>query len=188
MNSIILIGPRCVGKTEVGKVLARELEIPIVDADERFTSAYGTIRVFQARYGWPEFRKRESEVLEGICHRYGGTRVVLTPGGGAVAHDQGDFYREKNKRILKDFGQVIYLLPSLDLEESAKILANREVDDTNSVNNRPSLGNVEALLRERHPHYQKVAHQIMVTGAKSVAEIANELLPSFRPALSYDNA
>ena len=184
MASIVLIGPRCVGKTEVGKVLVEELGMPLVDADQRFTERYGNITNFVDTYGWPEFRKAESEILEEICFMYRRDRIVLTPGGGAVAHDQGEFYREKNERVLRQFGQVIYLLPSLDLEESARVLLSRESSDPNSASNRPSLGNVKDLLEKRHPLYKQAAHIVVVTGTKSVAEIANELLPLFRPVLS----
>ena len=188
MSSIVLIGPRCVGKTEIGRKLSAELGIPFVDADEQFTETYGTIASFHARYGWSEFRKLETEVLEGICYRNRDTRTVLAPGGGAVAHDQGDNFRNRNVIAVRAFGRVVYLLPSLDLEESASILANREASDPNSVSNRPSLGNVRSLLEKRHPLYMNVAHHIELTGTKSVDDIANTLLPSFRPALQHYSA
>jgi len=181
--SIILVGPRCCGKTSVGMDLSDMLKLPFVDADNEFVKEYSDISSFVKKYGWPEFRKRESEIIEKICDEYKSSQIVLTPGGGAVAHDQGEYYRKKNEKILRNFGTIFYLLPSSDLEESALILAERLKKDANSSSFRPALTKESddykemlQVLQKRHELYSKAAHKTIFTKIRSIGEITNYIL------------
>jgi len=185
-NSIILIGPRCTGKTSVGKDLSHMLQVPFVDADTEFAKSYGTISDFVGKYGWPEFRKKESEIIDTICGEYRCNQIVLTPGGGAVAHDQGEEYRKHNEEKLKEFGRIFYLLPLKNLEESALILTQRMKNDSNSENFRPALTKESdeykemlKILKKRHELYSKAAHTTILTGGMSPQEISNHILEIF---------
>ena len=167
-NHVVLIGPRCCGKTSVGKELASRLKVPFVDADERFKEIHGSVEDFVNTHktreeGWREFRKYEAQVLSNLCGEFQ-SGAVLAPGGGAVAHDQGEQYRQENVRALKSFGRVFYLLPSHDLEVSARVLAERQAKDQASKDQRPSLTGEKDPLKEmlelitrRHPLYLQAA-------------------------------
>jgi len=184
-TSIILVGPRCCGKTSVGMDLSDMLKLPFVDADKEFVKEYNDISSFVKEHGWPEFRKKESEIIEKICDEYKSSQIVLTPGGGAVAHDQGEDYRKKNEKILRNFGDILYLLPSANLEESALILTERLKKDINSASSRPPLtkesNEYKAMLQviqKRHELYSKAAHKTILTGKMSIGEITNYILDS----------
>ena len=40
---LVFIGPMAAGKTKVGKLVARQLEVPFIDTDKRIVAAYGPI-------------------------------------------------------------------------------------------------------------------------------------------------
>ena len=121
MKSLVLIGPRGSGKTIVGKELAVSLDFPFIDADKEFIDRYGNIDNFVSRHNWKEFRRLETELINGICTRYQNSRIVFAPGGGAVAHDQGEEYRNRNVELLREFGLIFYLLPYPDLRPLLKV-------------------------------------------------------------------
>ena len=94
-----MVGPPASGKTSVGKVLSSKSALPFIDGDSAFASRYGAINYFVELYGWDEFRRLEAETLADICE---GTsqRIILAPGGSAVAHNHGEQYRVRNVESL----------------------------------------------------------------------------------------
>jgi shikimate kinase len=179
MTSIVLVGPRCVGKSETGQILSGIWSLPFIDADRVFERTYGPVKRFVRKNGWPKFRMRESKILSEIFTGYSHNGVVLAPGGGAVAHDQGETYRAQNAELLKDFGNIVYLLPTESLEESARILTARMANDTRSTGQRPSLTQAgtqyeEMLqtLRKRDPLYREAAHHVFYTRDFNPAQVA----------------
>jgi len=196
MSSIILVGPRAVGKTSIGSLLANELGYSFVDADDLFVAKHGkSIKDFVKEHGgipkgWEVFRRYEAAVIKGICEEYDGQDIILAPGGGAVAHDQGYVYRDRNAGRLKEFGKMVYLLPSLDLEKTARILAERVRRDPKSAEQRPPLGEddneVKAkeereftamfkTVRYRHPFYDAAAHEMVLTKGKTDEQVAEDI-------------
>jgi len=181
-ESVSLVGPKCCGKTLTGKELARILGVPFVDADERFVEMYGSVNEFVQKNGWERFREYEARILGQICAQYHDSQIVLTPGGGAVAHDQGDKYREQNAVRLRELGTVVYLLPGSNLEKSSRILTERLLADQKSAEQRPSLTGEEdqfkdmlETVKKRHPLYSAAANTIFYTRSKSVKEVAQDI-------------
>lgn len=169
MKPIILIGPRCCGKTTVGRELSHLLEVPFIDGDEIFKEHYGMITDFVRKNGWEEFRKQESGLIEDIITIYSQGRIVFAPGGGAVAHEF-EGCREQNVKALKEYGNIVYILPDNNLEINAMILAERMQADYDSVNSRPALTyendavkEMLAVLKQRHPLYLKAADEVIYT-------------------------
>ena len=80
---VVLVGPMGVGKTTVGRRLARELQRPFADADEQLELRAGrTIPVIFQDDGEQAFRRLESEVLADLLGR--ADPLVLAAGGGVV--------------------------------------------------------------------------------------------------------
>jgi shikimate kinase len=182
-ESAILVGPRCSGKTLAGKELARILETPFVDADDIFVEmCRKNVEAYVAEYGWEGFRKAETKAIEEICREYQHVQIVLTPGGGAVAHDQGEEYRQRNVKLLQAFGTIIYLLPEADLEKSAGILTDRLLADPTTAGQRPSLTGEQdqykdmlTAITKRHTLYSAAANITFYTGKKTVEEVAKNI-------------
>lgn len=83
MRPVALVGPRGVGKTSVGRVLARILGVIFVDLDERIREHAGrTVQELFAQEGEAGFREREYQALQDLP----GRPLVVATGGGIVTH------------------------------------------------------------------------------------------------------
>ena len=100
MRNLIFVGLPGSGKSTVGRLAARTLGLPFVDADKALEQAEGrSIPDSFAAGGESYFRTLETRVLTDLCRREG---MVLATGGGAVL-------RRENRTLLKGSGLVIFL-------------------------------------------------------------------------------
>ena len=84
---VALVGLMGVGKTTVGRRLAREIEVPFVDTDEAVELHAGTtVSKLFATEGEAAFRALERKVIAELLARP--TPLVLAAGGGAVLDEQ----------------------------------------------------------------------------------------------------
>jgi shikimate kinase len=141
---VVLVGLMGVGKSTVGRRLAKDLQRPFADVDEQIELRAGlTIPNLFGERGEPAFRALESTVLaELLAHP---APLVIAAGGGAVTS-------AGNRAALATADAYVVWLRA-----SARFLAAR-TDPTH----RPLLaGNAAAtlarLLAERAPLYQQVA-------------------------------
>jgi shikimate kinase len=101
---VVLVGPMGVGKTTVGRRLARELQRPFADADEQLELCAGrTIAVIFRDDGEQAFRRLEAEVLADLLGRP--DPLVVAAGGGVVI-------RPENRALLGRRGFVVWLRAS----------------------------------------------------------------------------
>lgn len=106
VTNLVLIGMPGCGKSTIGAMLAKQLDMPLVDLDEEIEKAAGvSIPEIFASEGEEGFRRRESEQVL----RFGsqGGRVLVT-GGGAIK-------RPENRHWLRMNGFVVQLTRDLDL-------------------------------------------------------------------------
>ncbi len=183
-QSIILIGPRCVGKTYTGEYLAKLLKFKFIDSDyllERKNKT--TISQIVSNKGWRYFRELEQKNIKYIINNYK-SNVVLALGGGAIAHEF-DKIRNENLRLLKKYGKIIFLFPSKDVNKSAKILFKRIKKDNKSKMQRPNLTNLSPskemlqVIKKRLKFYKKGSHQIIYTKQYSEMEVAKLIIKKF---------
>lgn len=160
-----LVGMPGGGKSTVGRLLARQLNVPFVDSDTEIELRLGgeSIKDYFARMGEASFRDLESEVIGELLAREG--EGVLATGGGAVL-------RDINRERLREHSTVVYLRSSPDE------LFRRLRHDTQ----RPLLqvANPLAKLRELHaqrdPLYRRSAHFVLETARPSVHGLCNMIL------------
>lgn len=162
-KTVALIGPSGVGKTTVGKALARRLGYTFIDLDRVIEKTLGVdiSWIFQLE-GEQGFRKHEATVLKAIFDRSHKDKketlehnfkqepaqnTVLSTGGGAVL-------TEANRKVLTERSVVIYLTASLET-----LLART----TGHARSRPLLaGNdrrkkIQEMLQAREAIYQELA-------------------------------
>ena len=167
-ESVYLIGCRAVGKSSIGKELARGLAWKFLDTDSLITDKFGqTVAEIVAADGWPKFREAEQEVLQELQNE---KKCVVATGGGAILHTE--VWPE-----LKKQGNVIWLTADL------ATLCARIRGDVQSASLRPSLTGkdiyqeLEDVLIERSPLYEAFADCIIDTGVlnmeQAVLEITN---------------
>ncbi|MFN0007107.1 MAG: shikimate kinase [Planctomycetota bacterium] len=142
-----LIGPRCSGKTSVGRELARLLAWPFVDLDDEIAAARAAPGAGEvlAEVGEPAFRALEERLLrERIAQ---GGPVVIACGGGVVEN-------ENSRQVLARRATCVWL------RVSATELARRMRADPTI---RPSLTGgdpveeIETVMARREPLYAEVA-------------------------------
>ena len=165
-KQIFLVGFRAVGKTTVGKELARLLGFQFVDTDELIVNRYGcSIADIVKESGWEAFRASENEVLLDLK---GGSEQVIATGGGAILHQ-------------KTWEKIIPTACIIWLSATIATHAHRLSQDAASCENRPSLtgehilAEISPILTERTPLYRKVAQLEIATDKKSVQEIVQEI-------------
>lgn len=141
---VVLVGLMGVGKSTVGRRLAKEIERPFADVDEQVELRAGrTIPTIFRDEGEERFRQVESEVFADLLGRP--TPLVVAAGGGAVTG-------AANREVLVRTGAYVVWLRA-----SAAFLAGR-TDPTH----RPLLADdpestLARLLAERTPLYEEVA-------------------------------
>lgn len=85
-KNIILIGFMGVGKTTVGKLVAKILQREFIDVDEEIEKEYGmpVTEIFN-KLGEKAFREKEKSLIISLC---GQKNKVLSPGGGSFLQDE----------------------------------------------------------------------------------------------------
>jgi len=162
-RSIFLVGPMGVGKTTIGRQLAKLLHYDFIDSDHEIEVKSGASIpwIFDVE-GEDGFRQREQAMLDALTQT---SHIVLATGGGAVI-------REQNRQVLMQRGLVVYL--KADVAE----LLRRTAQDKN----RPLLqtdnpqATLRALIKQREPWYREVADIVFDTQSKSSGTPANLLL------------
>jgi shikimate kinase len=151
------------GKSTIGRQLAKKLGKTFFDSDKEIETRTGvSISWIFEMEGEDGFRERESKIIDELTAQ---ENVVLATGGGAILS-------EENRQHLHERGMVIYL------SATAEQLYRRTAKDKK----RPLLQTgdrrkkIEALLSERMPLYQKVAHITLRTSNKSIQHTVNELI------------
>lgn len=161
-QSIFLVGPMGVGKTTIGRQLAKLLGYEFVDCDHEIEAKTGaTIAWIFDVEGEAGFRKREQEMIEKLTQR---ASIVLATGGGAVINPE-------NRKTLQQRGIVVYLMA--DIDELLKRTAHDK--------NRPLLQTDDprqklmSIIKEREPWYKEVADLVFDTQRKNSAASATIL-------------
>jgi len=160
--NIVLIGMRGSGKTTIGKLLAKRLGKQFIEMDELIVQRLGqTIPEIVNRYGWQKFRDAEAEITREVSRL---DNVVNATGGGVVT-------REENIRELKKKGKLVWLKANTDT------LLRRIGNDQSrpSLTGKSQREDMEAVLAERSPIYQRVADFIVDTEGKMPEEVAEAI-------------
>jgi len=164
--NIALIGFRASGKSLVGKLLAQQCHLVLVDMDEQLVASFGKdIDEWVAAEGWESFRRAESELLAELACQSG---LIVATGGGVIldAH---------NRHLLKTHFRVIWLKASLETT------CLRILTDPHTGRNRPALTDlplreeIEQILIARSALYEETADIVLETDAAAPADLVSRL-------------
>jgi shikimate kinase len=153
---VVLVGPMGVGKTTIGKKLAKQLDYAFIDTDKEIVREHGSISKIFTRMGEQHFRELESSYL-----------VTALEAGGVIATGGGVVTQAKNREVLKE-NFVIYL------SSNGRHMASRLL-----TGNRPLLKNGIAdwkrIYEERKPLYREVSNFEVETSGKPLVAIVAEI-------------
>ena len=164
-TNIILIGFMGTGKTTVGKLLAKTLQYPFIDLDEKIEADNGmTIpKIFEER-GESYFRAREKDAVREIraleCH-------VISTGGGTPVDAE-------NAAMLREAGFVVSLHADIDtIAQRTSAKGERPVLDGAEEESRRKV--VERVLASRKEAYSR-ADICIDTAAMRPREAVHEII------------
>ena len=164
---LFLIGMMGVGKSTVGRLLARESGFAFIDCDRELEVRSGaTVATIFEVEGEESFRRREAALLDELTQR---SRVVLATGGGAVL-------RADNRKLLRSRGLVIYLEASVE-----EILRRTLTDRARPLLQTPDRrARITELLEQRRPMYESTAHLTFHSGAVNPKKLVARILEDER--------
>jgi shikimate kinase len=166
-SNLILVGFMGVGKSTVGRLLARRLGCRFQDLDERIVAESGCcIPDIFAREGEAGFRERETAALRALRGESG---WVIAAGGGAMG-------RDANVVLMHALGRIICLTarPEVILERT------RPWQDRPMLAGAPDpLRRIEELIAARAPRYA-LADLTVDTSELTVEEVVEGVCRALR--------
>src|SRR6476661_7102375 len=167
---VVLVGLMGVGKSTVGRRLARRLGLPFVDSDAAIEDASGfpAAEVFE-RYGERDFRDGERRLVARLVE--GDIRVIAT-GGGA-------FVDSNTRQLLNERAITVWLDAPID------ILAERTSrrDTRAQLRNGDPKAVLERLSEERRPSYAE-AHIHVRSGDGAHKDVVEAIVAALNDYLS----
>lgn len=163
--NIVLVGFMGTGKTAIGKLLAKKLEMKYISTDELIEhKERRSINDIFKKSGEPYFRRVEKEVVKKVGEL---DKFIIDAGGGVVLD-------KENVQNLKKNGKIICLTATPDaILERTKRYYHRPLLNTKNPKEK-----IEELLKVRAPFYAQADATIDTTNLtpeEVVQEIENRL-------------
>jgi shikimate kinase len=159
---VVLVGLMGVGKSTVGRRLAKRLGLPFVDSDAAIedASGYSAAEVFE-RYGESDFRDGERRLVARLIE--GDIRVIATGGGAYVD--------SRTRKLLNERAITVWLDAPVD------ILAERTSrrDTRAQLRNGDPKATLERLSAERRPSYAE-AHIHVKSGDGAHKDVVDSII------------
>jgi shikimate kinase len=159
---IVLVGLMGVGKSTVGRRLAKRLGLSFVDSDAEIegASGYSAAEVFE-RYGESDFRDGERRLVARLIE--GDVRVIATGGGAYVD--------PRTRELLNERAITVWLDAPID------ILAERTSrrDTRAQLRNGDPKATLERLAAERRQSYEE-AHIHVKSGDGAHKEVVDAII------------
>jgi len=154
MSKIYLVGFMGVGKSTVGRKLARNLNYDFLDLDDAFEEKYKiSIQNFFEKYGEELFRKLEFQLL---VTTFSLDNVVISTGGGTVVYEDA-------MELMNENGLTVYLEMPLDaiVKRLKKVKKKRPL--IHGKKNTDMERVISQRMKERLPYYRKAKINLNVT-------------------------
>ncbi|MCR4335818.1 MAG: shikimate kinase [archaeon] len=162
-SNIALIGFRGTGKTQIGKRLAKRLNMDFFDTDKEIIRETGkTIPEIFEQSGEAGFREIEKEVIKRVSTM---DNVCISCGGGVILFEENIINLRKNAIIIL-------------LESEAKIIYRRIKRDRNrpALTEKEGIEEVKHLLSEREHLYQRSADYKVDTSYDSLDNCVQKII------------
>ncbi len=161
-HKIVLVGPMGAGKSTIGRLLAKQLNLPFKDSDVEIEERCGANIpwIFDVE-GEEGFRQRETSVLRSLINE---PSLILATGGGIVLS-------EENRALISQADIVIYLVA--DIEHLVKRTEKDKKRPLLQVANPEQK--IRELIEQRDALYRQVATRIVMTDSRSPKVLAKQI-------------
>ena len=122
---VILLGPGGVGKSTLGRELARQLGWPLVDLDLEFCERLAIIGDFIAAHGYERYRAANLALAQDLLASAIAPMILVTSSGFLAAPPETQDYRQSRQLVATGYG--LTLLPSLDVDIATSIVVQRQL-------------------------------------------------------------
>lgn len=173
MKKIILIGMKGCGKTTIGKLLAKKLNIDFIDSDLEIENLHKlknnenlSFREIYKKYGEVYFNCLDRECLLSIYEKSKNKNFVLACAGRTPL-------KKSNQEILVKMGEIIYIKP--DMQVLYERITKNGIPAFFPYQDNPRKS-FEELIKQREPVYKKIADITIESGDLSPEEIIAKLI------------
>lgn len=162
-KNIILVGPLGVGKTTIGRQLAKRAHLIFYDTDQEIEKKTGVsvTTIFEIE-GEAGFRKREKDAIAELTQL---ENIVLSSGGGSIL-------MAENRDAFQKHGVVIYLSSSVETQ-FARTSQRKGVRPM--LNTPDPFQKIIELNQIRSPLYESIASHTYNTDLDSPKNIADRI-------------
>jgi shikimate kinase len=168
-NSIALIGFMATGKTTIGKLLAKQLEMDFIETDELIIQeTEKTIPEIFRDEGEKKFRAYEIKACKEASKK---KRTVISCGGGVVLNN-------RNISNLKQNCIIVLLEASTDEIHRRIIKDTKEIRPLINKNNPKKV--IHTILTNRQPLYKQAADIRIYTTNKNPEIIVGEIIEKIK--------
>lgn len=173
--SVVVIGMRRAGKSNVSRRLAFKTKRPVLSTDVliEYDSGRSIPEIIAGSDGdWRSFRDMEFDVVMKVAKLRG---IVVDCGGGVVVDldDQGnEIFSERKVDLLRGCGPIVWLKGDI-----ARLAAKIKPGDA-----RPTLHatrSSEQIMRHRLPFYERAADYVLDIEGKERPELVDEIIALF---------
>lgn len=162
--NIVLIGMRGAGKTTIGRLLSKKLNMKLIESDKLIEkNTKMKIAEIVLKNNWQKIRNFEEEVIKKASRLQ---NVIIASGGGVIL-------RQVNIDNLKREGKLIYLKADVDtLVKRVKNCKNRPF----LTKSKTIKEDMEKTFIQRKNLYQQAADFKVNTDGKSVEKVAKKIV------------
>ncbi|MGH4050251.1 MAG: shikimate kinase [Clostridium sp.] len=158
MKNIVLIGMPGCGKSEIGKILSKKMDMEFIDIDAFIESSNKVTIAEIFKNGEASFRDIEYDAVRELSKK---KSVVISTGGGVIKIYENILNLKKNGLIIYINRPIQNILEDIDVE-GRPLLAK-------------DPANVFRLFEERSPLYKKYCdHEVM--NISSIYDIVNSII------------
>ena len=161
--NVFLIGFMGAGKSTIARCLQKELDMELVEMDERIVQEQGmSINEIFEKFGEAGFRDIESQLVVDLGNQ---EKSIVSCGGGVVV-------RPENVENMKKSGKIIFLTAT------PETILERVKDGTDRplLNGHMNVEYIEELMNKRLVLYQGAADYMVATDGKTKGEICTEII------------